>query len=76
MRNSLSRSALLGLVANHDVAQAAVYFQANGTNGIELWVSDGTEIGTLMLKDITSSGDSEPVRVPSARTCACLAPTC
>ena len=73
MRNSLSRSALLGLVANHDVAQAAVYFQANGTNGIELWVSDGTEIGTLMLKDIS---DSEPVGVPSARTCTCLAPTC
>jgi ELWxxDGT repeat protein len=29
------------------------YFSANdGTNGTELWVSDGTELGTYMVKDI------------------------
>jgi len=29
------------------------YFQAdNSTDGAELWISDGTELGTMMLKDI------------------------
>jgi len=34
-----------------------LYFVANdGTNGIELWVSDGTAGGTTMLKDINPGG--------------------
>eukprot|EP00217_Crustomastix_stigmatica_P007345 CAMPEP_0183790378 /NCGR_PEP_ID=MMETSP0803_2-20130417/1008_1 /TAXON_ID=195967 /ORGANISM="Crustomastix stigmata, Strain CCMP3273" /LENGTH=96 /DNA_ID=CAMNT_0026034593 /DNA_START=15 /DNA_END=302 /DNA_ORIENTATION=- len=39
-----------------------LYFQAtDGTNGKELWVSNGTAGGTSMLKDIRSgSGDSSP----------------
>jgi len=33
----------------------------DGTNGTELWVSDGTEAGTKMVKDINSGGgDSSP----------------
>lgn len=37
------------------------YFQANdGTNGMELWVTDGTTAGTYMLKDIFAAGDSYP----------------
>ena len=34
----------------------------DGTNGAELWVSDGSSAGTQMLKDINVYGDSHPVR--------------
>ena len=38
-----------------------VLFAADdGTNGIELWVTDGTEAGTFMAGDINPSGDSSP----------------
>jgi ELWxxDGT repeat protein len=39
-----------------------LYFQAsNGINGQELWKSDGTTSGTVMVKDInTGSGNSSP----------------
>ena len=34
-----------------------LYFSArNGTNGTELWKSDGTSAGTVVVKDIASSG--------------------
>jgi ELWxxDGT repeat protein len=41
----------------------SLYFQAaDGTNGLELWRSDGTETGTQMVKDINpGSADSRPV---------------
>src|SRR5690554_7569292 len=38
-----------------------LYFQANnGTDGMELWVTDGTESGTQMVKNISLSGGSHP----------------
>lgn len=37
-----------------------VYFSATGTGGTEIWVTDGTEAGTYMLKDIHPSGSSFP----------------
>ncbi len=39
-----------------------VYFVANdGTGGYELWKSDGTSTGTIMVKDINSGiGNSYP----------------
>ena len=32
----------------------------DGTNGTELWKSDGTASGTVMVKDINSGGSSDP----------------
>ena len=38
-----------------------LYFSANDDiTGYELWKSDGTETGTVMVKDINSTGDSNP----------------
>ena len=39
-----------------------VYFAADdGSNGVELWKSDGTEAGTVMVRDIDSDGNSRPM---------------
>lgn len=38
-----------------------LYFPAfDDANGIELWKTDGTNIGTIMVKDINPTGDSSP----------------
>jgi ELWxxDGT repeat protein len=41
-----------------------LYFSANdGTNGEELWKSDGTESGTVMVKDIRAGSSSGPEKL-------------
>lgn len=42
----------------------AIYYAANdGINGIELWKTDGTKTGTVLVKDINPNGDSDPRRL-------------
>jgi len=45
-----------------------VYFTGNDNLGAgeELWVSDGTSIGTVLLKDINPAGNSNPARYGTA----------
>ncbi len=51
---------------SEDGGEAAVidnvmYFTANDTtHGYELWKTDGTEAGTVLVKDINTAGSSEP----------------
>ena len=48
-KSKRQRNRAISLVAFNDM----VYFSANdGINGTELWKSDGTEAGTVMVKDI------------------------
>ena len=53
-----------------------LYFQAtDGTNGTELWKSDGTASGTVMVKDINSGGSSDPMNSRSLATPSIFKPT-
>ncbi|MBT9560439.1 MAG: hypothetical protein IV100_30725, partial [Myxococcales bacterium] len=43
------------------VMGSRVYFTANdGVNGVELWTSDGTEDGTQLVADLSTTGSSSP----------------
>ena len=54
-----------GIEANFNnplvVMNGSLFFSGNdGTNGSELWKSDGTANGTVLIKDINTAGDSNP----------------
>ena len=57
-----SKLVTFALVRNMISFNGALYFQANdGVNGAELWKSDGTTAGTVLVKDIgVGSGSSNP----------------
>jgi len=49
---------------NFKSAGQFLFFSANnGTNGNELWKTDGTEAGTVLVKDINLSGNSDPQNI-------------
>lgn len=53
---SSSPSGLFGIAGK-------LFFQANDGTDNELWVSDGSESGTVKLKDINTSGSSNPQHI-------------
>jgi ELWxxDGT repeat protein len=49
------------------IANNTLFFQASdGTNGAELWKTDGTAAGTVLIKDINPVGDSNPNTITAA----------
>jgi ELWxxDGT repeat protein len=48
--------------SDYAILNGVVYFTANnGTNGYELWRSDGTSLGTYMLKDLTTGSNGSNI---------------
>jgi ELWxxDGT repeat protein len=51
----------IGILSYLTNVNGTLFFAANdGTNGVELWKSDGTAAGTVMVKDINTFSDSNP----------------
>lgn len=46
------------------LADGAIFFTANdGRNGLEVWRTDGSEDGTVLIEDINPQGDSVPTQL-------------
>jgi ELWxxDGT repeat protein len=61
---STSSLANAGNPSNFCAMNGKLYFTGNDANGAELWVTDGTAGGTVMVKDINpGSGASQPSRM-------------
>ncbi len=43
-----------------------LFWASDGVNGIELWRSDGTALGTNMIVDAVSNGDASPINLTVA----------
>ncbi len=53
--------------SNLTMIDSRVFFTADdGVHGQELWVSDGSDAGTRMVKDIRPTGSSNPYRLTAA----------
>lgn len=53
--------------ANLTAVGGTLFFRADdGINGAELWKSDGTSAGTVMVRDINTSGSSNPTSLSNA----------
>jgi ELWxxDGT repeat protein len=52
-----------GNPSNFCVMNGKLYFSGNDANGTELWVTDGTTAGTVMVKNINPTGNASPSRL-------------
>ena len=67
------KMAMIGLLAMRCDAASSIFFGAtDGTNGRELWKTDGTAAGTVMVKDLNPAGDSYPVSVEHRPLPSCI----
>lgn len=61
IRSGISNSMVYADSFFGDVAGKVIFLANDGTNGQELWVSDGTSVGTQLLKDVTAGSGGTTV---------------